>query len=145
MNAQDFTSALASVFLDEQLSSALRSLEPTAPAETPTSKQVAAWYGGLPQSDKDQVRELLRGILSSCIFHFLVLLDNCDTITAEEEVGYFELFYATPTNRVRLNIISDGPADLDSYRLANEAIAREEHFDMLHDLYMDAVSKKRSQ
>ena len=142
MNSQEFVQALNKYFLPEQLVLVQRILE--APPKSASDRQIALskWFQSLAHEDKERILSLLHETLASCIFSFLVLLDNCDSISSEDETGYFELFYATSGERVRLNIISEGPSEPETYREANEALVASGQAELLHDLFIEAQGSR---
>jgi hypothetical protein len=142
MNSRDFVQALSTFFLPEQLNLAQKLLELPSKSANARQAELSRWFLSLAQDDQLHVRSLLRETIANCVFSFLVLLDNCDSISSEEETGYFELFYATASKRVRLNVISEGPSDAETYRKANEALAADGQPALLHDLFLDAQSER---
>lgn len=141
MNSRDFAQALDKFFLPEQLDSMRRLLETPSQAASARQLELSRWFRLLDPDDKQRVLSLLQEGIANCVFSFLVLLDNCDSVSFEEETGYFELFYATSNKRVRLNIISEGPTDPGTYRDANEALAASGQTELLHDLFLDAKNQ----
>ncbi len=104
MTAEDFVATLKANASEAAVQDVLAILrKPPGKRPAPSAVELAAWFSGLTDTDKNYLERLMRMTAEAAVFGVLAIIDGVRSIEGMGEKGEFELCFKKRDGRLLLN------------------------------------------
>src|SRR5437660_6382200 len=103
MTSEEFIDLVKKYVSDDAVQLSIKGMRDPGKAPTDARRQLCAWYGELPNSDRVFVHQAIQRGVESALWGLFCLLDHVRTIEPRGEKGTFELSFTKGGLRTQLN------------------------------------------